>query len=172
MKKIFLIAGMFFAAVAITPAAQAQVSVKVNIGSQPGWGPTGYDYASFYYFPDYNFYFDVSRGQYIIYNNRKWSYTRSVPASYRFDPYNAYKVVVNQNKPYQYNTTHKKTYAKYKGQGSKQSVIRNSREYKYYESKDHPNHNQWSKQSKSSNKNTNKITQKQETKQTGNNRGR
>jgi hypothetical protein len=42
--------------------AFAQVSVSVNIGSQPLWGPTGYDQAQYYYLPEYDAYFLFSVG--------------------------------------------------------------------------------------------------------------
>ncbi|MFT4093873.1 MAG: hypothetical protein QM640_09530 [Niabella sp.] len=145
MKKILIAMFVLFFGLTITPAAKAQVSVQVNIGSQPAWGPTGYDYAPYYYFPDYNIYFDVSSNKYIILNNNSWIYVSSVPARYRFDPYSAYKVVIKQSKPYRYNQTHIRAYAKYKGQGSKQPMIRDSKDEKYFESKQHPQHNQWEK---------------------------
>lgn len=151
MKKIAVIAAMFVMGVFITPIGKAQVSVQINIGSQPGWGPTGYDYAPYYYFPDYNFYYDVSRAQYIIPGRNNWTYIKNIPSSYRFDPYNSYKVVVYRRNPYKNNSADKRNYAKYKGQGSHQPMIRDSKAYKYYESKGHPNHNQWSQQSNNNN---------------------
>lgn len=144
MKKVIAIVSMLFAATTINSSpASAQVNVQVNIGSQPTWGPVGYDYVQFYYFPDYDFYYDIGKAQYIIFRNNVWTYVANIPSRYRFDPYNAYKVVVNQNKPYLFNKTHKKNYAQYKGQGPQQGMIRDSRDNKYYESKGHPNHNEW-----------------------------
>ncbi len=144
MKKVMAIVSILFAATTFNNLpASAQVNVQVNIGSQPAWGATGYDYAQFYYFPDYDFYYDLGKAQYIIFRNNVWTYVASIPSRYRFDPYNAYKVVVNQNRPYLSNKTHKKNYAQYKGQGPQQGMIRDSREQKYYESKGHPNHNEW-----------------------------
>lgn len=142
MKKSIIIASMLLLGIlAGNIPSNAQVNVQINIGNQPGWGPTGYDYAQFYYFPDYNFYYDIIKEQYIIYRNSGWYYVNTISNSYRFDPYNAYKVVVNQNKPYLYNKTHKNNYAQYKGQGGQQPMIRDSKESKYYESNGHPNYN-------------------------------
>lgn len=143
MKKLIAIAAMMFMGMAIAPKAEARINIQINIGSQPAWGPTGYDYAQFYYFPDYNFYYDISRGQYVVLNRNAWVYTTSVPAAYRFNPYNAYKVVLNQNAPYRQNSVHVRNYAQYKGMGGRQGMIRDSRENKYYASKSHPMHNQW-----------------------------
>lgn len=144
MKKVIAIVSVLFAATTFNSMpASAQVNVQVNIGNQPAWGPTGYDYAQFYYFPDYDFYYDIGKAQYIIFRNNVWAYVASVPSRYRFDPYNTYKVVVNQNRPYISNKAHKKNYAQYKGQGPQQGMIRDSKEQKYYESKGHPNHNEW-----------------------------
>lgn len=144
MKKLF-VAVVITLGVFAAPAANAQVHVQINIASQPAWGPTGYDYVPFYYFPDYNFYYDVNRNQYIIFNNNVWSYVTAVPTRFGFDPYNAYKVIINKNKPYLYNKTHIRDYGKYKDQGLKQPMIRDSREEKYFESKQHPQHNDWVK---------------------------
>lgn len=153
MKKVFVIAAIFFIGMFTAPVGNAQVNVNVNIGRQPAWGPTGYDYAPFYYFPDFNFYFDVARNQYIVLNNNMWVYMNSIPGRFGFDPYNAYKVVINQNRPYLYNRTHIRNYAKYKGQGNKQPMIRDSREEKYFQSKQHPQHNEWVKQHPNQNNN-------------------
>lgn len=143
MKKLIAIAAMIFMGVAISPKAEAKINIQINIGSQPAWGPTGYDYAQFYYFPDYNFYYDISRGQYVVLQNRTWVYTSNVPTAYRFNPYNAYKVVLNQSAPYRQNSTHIRSYAQYKGMGGRQGMIRDSRDTKYYASKGHPMHSQW-----------------------------
>lgn len=143
MKKIIAIAALFLMGITFAPKAQAQINIQINIGNQPAWGPTGYDYAQFYYFPDYNFYYDVMTGQYIIYRRNAWVYTTVIPAAYGFNPYRAYKVVINQNRPYAYNASHIRSYGRYKGQWARQQMIRDSRDYKYFASKSHPRHNEW-----------------------------
>lgn len=145
MKKLIAIAAILFMGLAIAPEAEAKVNVQINIGNQPAWGPTGYDYAQFYYFPDHNFYYDISRRQYVVLNRNTWVYTSTVPAAYRFNPYNAYKVVLNQHTPYRQNNVHISNYARYKGMGARQAMIRDSRENKYYASKSHPMHSKWQK---------------------------
>jgi hypothetical protein len=118
--------------------ARAKVSIQININTQPIWGPVGYDYAQFYYFPDYNFYYDINRAQYLILNNNRWMYTKSVPTAYRFNPYTSYKVVINEQAPFQNNSRHLRLYAQYKGKGRQQQLIRDSRDSRYYGNQGHP----------------------------------
>jgi hypothetical protein len=51
-----------------------QIKVNINIGSQPVWGPIGYDYARFYYLPDLDMYYDVNRREYLYNENNRWIY--------------------------------------------------------------------------------------------------
>jgi len=142
MKKI-MIAFFLFAGTAGIQAAHAQVNVNINIGAQPGWGPTGYNHVDYYYFPDNNIYYDIVKAQYIYLNGRNWIFANILPASFgRFDPYNAYKVVVNGPNPYQNNKRDRTRYGKYKGQHNPH-MIRDSRDSRYYESYQHPQHQQW-----------------------------
>jgi hypothetical protein len=104
--------------------ANAQVSVNVNIGSPPAWGPAGYTDARYYYLPDLQTYYDVRASNYIYLSNGKWIRTRSLPAAYRnYDLYNEYKVVLagyRGERPYGDFKTHKVKYAKgYKGKPQK-----------------------------------------------------
>lgn len=161
MKKVFIIASLLLAGFLVFPDAQAQTSVRKNIVNQPDWGPTGHNYVSFYYFPDYNIYFDLGKNKYIVLSNNRWTYVNAVPARIKFNAYNSYKVIVNQSKPYLYNKTHQREYAKYKGQGSKQPMIRDSREEKYYESKQHPKHNEWQQNQSGRNDTKNQPAEKQ-----------
>lgn len=39
--------------------AQIRISINANIVSQPVWGPTGYDYARYYYLPDIDAYYSI-----------------------------------------------------------------------------------------------------------------
>ncbi|MNS43186.1 hypothetical protein D3C72_755810 [compost metagenome] len=143
MKKVMMILAIAFSLIGTTATTQAQAKLQVNIGNQPGWGPTGYDHVDFYYLPELNCYYDVIRGQFIVFTNNTWIYSNTVPSRYRgIDLYRTYKVVVNRPRPYQYNATHVRQYARYKNDHT-QVVIRNSKDYKYYQSAGHPNHNQW-----------------------------
>ena len=122
--------------------ASAQVSVNVNIGAQPVWGPVGYDYVEYYYMPDIEVYYYVPTRRYIYLNNGNWVFVTALPARYRtYNLYSGYKVVINGPKPYLHFTSHKVVYAKYKGNNGKQVIIKNSSDPKYYVVKGHPKYN-------------------------------
>lgn len=94
---------------------EAQVRVNINIGSQPQWGPSGYDYVEYYYLPDIETYYYVPTRQFIYLSGGNWVFATSLPARYRsYNLYTGYKVVVNQPKAYTYYHSHKVKYAKYK----------------------------------------------------------
>jgi len=40
-------------------SAKAQISVHVNLGIPPQWGPEGYSDVRYYYLPDVEAYYDV-----------------------------------------------------------------------------------------------------------------
>ncbi len=109
--------------------AEAQISFSLNIGSQPDWGPVGYDHASYYYIPDVDAYYDVPNHQYVYLERNRWVHASVLPARYDFDPYNSYKVVVNERNPWERATVYRTKYANYKGK--RQVIIRDSREAKY-----------------------------------------
>lgn len=143
MKK-FIFAVLVIAGFSLAQNANAQVRININIGNQPAWGPVGYDYVRYYYLPEYNAYYDVMGEQFIYPNRRGWAYGRSLPASYgRVNLYNTYKVVVNRNyEPYRDNRSDIRDYSRYRNSHN-QVVIRDSRDYKYYESRYHPKHKEW-----------------------------
>lgn len=142
MKKMFLIAAVMMVSLFSINGAKAQVSLNVNIGAQPLWGPTGYNHVDYYYLPDINAYYYVPSGQYIYLNNGRWVWVNNLPAVYgNFDLYNAYKVVINKPRPYLQNNIYVAQYSKYKNYKGKQGVIRDSRDSKYYVVKGHPNYN-------------------------------
>ncbi len=141
MKKailIFLIA----AGCLIQRSATAQVSVNINIGAQPVWGPIGYDYVEYYYMPDIEVYYYVPSHRFIYLSNGRWIFASTLPYRYRgYNIYSGYKVVINDPRPYLHFTTHKVKYAKYKGNNGRQVIIKNSNEPKYYVVKGHPKFN-------------------------------
>jgi len=119
------------------PAA-AQISLNINIGSQPLWGPVGYDHVDYYYLPDVESYYSVPKQQFIYQERGKWIFSRSLPARYRsYDLYNGYKVVVNSNEPYRNFNRDRVQYSRYKNVRTQQ-VIRNSNDKRYYVVKGHP----------------------------------
>ena len=138
MKKLFWVLMLATGSV-ISRQATAQVSVNINIGSQPAWGPVGYDYVEYYYLPDIELYYYVPRRQFVYITNGKWVFATYLPTRYRsYNLYSGYKVVINQPRPYLHFATHKVSYAKFKGNNGRQVVIRNSNDPKYYVVKGHP----------------------------------
>lgn len=131
MKKLKLIALGTFLIVA--SLMQAQVSVNVNIGTPPAWGPVGYSNVKYYYLPDVQAYYDIPAGQFIYVKNGKWFRSRNLPGNYKnYNLYNGYKVVLNDYRgsyPYYNYTTHKTKY--YKGyKGNPQKTIGKKPNYK------------------------------------------
>jgi hypothetical protein len=143
MKKLFLAFALFAGAVTTTTVSHAQISVSFNIGRQPLWGPTGYDYARYYYLPDVDAYYSVADQQFVYNEGGRWVFRPSLPGRYRnFDLYNGYKVVVNDANPWMRNNVYATKYRSYRGRRG-QAVIRDSRDQRYYEIANHPHHNEW-----------------------------
>ncbi len=130
MKKITIISALFLSAL-IYKTADAQISLNVNIGAQPAWGPVGYDYVENYYMPDIDVYYDVPNHQYVYFNNNTWVRSRALPARYsNYNIYNGYKVVVNEPRPWLRADVIRTKYVGYKGRHD-QVIIRNSKDVKY-----------------------------------------
>ena len=130
MKKLFLLL-LLLVNSGLTLKSHAQVSVNINIGAQPAWGPTGYDYVDYYYLPDIESYYYVPKKQFIYLGSGGWVFTTTLPPRYRgYDLYNGYKVVINSPQPYRYFENHKVKYAKFKGNHG-QSAIGKSKGRKY-----------------------------------------
>jgi len=114
--KLFIAAFILFAT-----TSQAQVSVNVNIGAPPAWGPVGYSNIDYYYLPDIECYYDIRLSQFIYFGNGRWIHSRNLPVRYRnYDLYRGYKVVLNDyhgRSPYVYFKNHKAKY--YKGDKGK-----------------------------------------------------
>ncbi|MEL1241844.1 hypothetical protein [Flavobacterium flavipallidum] len=105
-------------------SANAQVSVNVNIGTPPAWGPAGYANIDYYYLPDIECYYDIRHSQFIYFGNGRWIHARQLPVRYRnYDLYHGYKVVLHDyhgRTPYAYFKNHKVKYYKgYKGKPQK-----------------------------------------------------
>lgn len=137
MKKLFFL--ILFAVSGFMPSqSSAQISLNVNVGSQPLWGPTGYDHVDYYYLPDIESYYYVPKRQFVYLNNGSWVFNSNLPASYRnYNLYKGYKVVINSPKPYLHFKEQKVKYAKYKSNHG-QAVILRSNDPKYYVVKGHP----------------------------------
>jgi hypothetical protein len=134
MKRFVVISGLAMA-MGMFHAGQAEaqaVSVHVNIDLQPAWGPVGYDYAEFYYFPELNIYFDVNRALFYYLNGRKWVSGFYLPLAYhRYDLYRMYKVVLNHDpNPWIHNRLHRRDYDRFRHNRS-QVAIRQAKEHRY-----------------------------------------
>ncbi|MDR1455893.1 MAG: hypothetical protein LBJ01_09605 [Tannerella sp.] len=136
MKRFVVISGLALAiGLFYAGKAQAQavsVHVDINIDRQPAWGPSGYDYAAFYYFPELNIYFDVNRTLFYCLDGRRWVSSYYLPLSYRkYDLYRMYKVVLNHDPdPWIHNRLHRRDYARFRHDRS-QVAIRQARERRY-----------------------------------------
>lgn len=101
------------------------LATTANISVQPAWGPAGYDCAHYYYFPDYNFYYDVNRALFYYHHGNRWLSARQLPyqLGYPRDLYKFYKVVLNIRDPWNYNRRHISEYRHFKGMHN-QPVLR------------------------------------------------
>jgi hypothetical protein len=102
----------------------SQVSVNVNIGSPPQWGPAGYNNVRYYYIPDVEAYYDIHTAMFIYYGGGVWLQRSYLPAHHRhYDLYTGYKVVMTDYRgetPYLTFKNYKVKYKKgYKGPAQK-----------------------------------------------------
>lgn len=116
LKLITLGIMLFFASNSIN----AQVSINVNLGIQPSWGPVGYSSVNYYYLPDIQAYYDIRATQFIFLSNGVWIRSSNLPRQYRnYNLDRGYKVVLNDyhgSRPYANYRYHRVKYYKgYKG---------------------------------------------------------
>lgn len=147
LKIVALGIMMLFASNSMT----AQVSVNVNLGVQPSWGPVGYESVDYYYLPDVESYYDVRNTQFIYLNSGHWVRSKYLPRQYRnYDLNHGYKVVLNNyrgSRPYTSFKSHKiKYYKGYKGAPQRSIGYRESN-HKHYD-----NHRDYDKHGKKGNK--------------------
>jgi hypothetical protein len=140
MKKLLVAFTLIMAAFVFKAEAQVRVNVGVNIGDQPDWGPPGYDYVDYYYFPDMDIYYNVPQRNYVYFDNGRWAFSASLPSRYRgYDMYHSYKVVINEPRPYLRNDYYRSRYYSYRGRRD-QEIRRDHH--------DNGNHNGWYKNGK------------------------
>lgn len=140
-------------------AAQAQVSVNVNFGSPPQWGPAGYTEVRYYYLPDVEAFYDIQTSMFIYYGGGVWVHRAYLPHRYRnYDLYGGYKVVMidyHGNSPYVHYTEYHKKYGKgYRGHEQKNIGERPGHDNsgKHYSSGQHSNKNNSQKHNNNSGK--------------------
>lgn len=135
MKKIITVCSLVFSMAFVQPAeAQVRINANINIGSQPLWGPVGYDHVDYYYLPDVDVYYSVPERRFIYLDGGRWVFAASLPT--RFGSINLYtvpKIVINEPRPYLRADVYR---VKYKGwKGPRQIVIRDSDDERY---RNHP----------------------------------
>jgi len=152
MKNLKLITAGILLFLACT--MQAQISVNVNIGTPPQWGPVGYSEARYYYLPDVEAYYDVDASRFIYYDGGVWVHRTYLPSRYRnYDLYGGYKVVMSDyhgNRPYTRFRNHKRHYSKgYRGHSQRTIGQRpgrgNSHAKMHSESRSYKNNNHQSR---------------------------
>lgn len=111
MKPRLLIIGL---AIAFACTMQAQVSVNVNIGTRPAWGPVVESDIRYYYLPELDMYYDIHTSMFIYFHGKKWIHKKHLPHKYRhYNLHRGRKIVVydyNGNRPYIYCKYHKNDY--------------------------------------------------------------
>jgi len=163
MKKLILLVILCTSGL-LSQTTYAQVTFRINIGSQPIWGPAGYDHVEYYYLPDIDAYYYVPRHQYIFFERGRWIIRTSLPVRYRnYDLYNARKIVINEPRPYLRHNEYKSRYSSSRDHQNQQT-IRDSRDSRYYVNKKHPEHNNW--------KNSQRNDKRQKTQKNQKNQGR
>ncbi|WP_367753723.1 hypothetical protein AB3G33_14040 [Flavobacterium sp. WC2421] len=115
----------------ISSATQAQVSVSLNIGTAPSWGPSGYANVDYYYLPDVQAYYDIRASQFIYFGSGRWVRSRYLPRQYRnYDLNRGYKVVLNDyhgNRPYSnFNHDRVRYHKGYRGENQRSIGYRNN----------------------------------------------
>lgn len=140
-------------------AVKSQISVNVNIGSPPMWGPVGYTDIRYYYLPDIEAYYDIETAMFFYFGGGVWIQRAYLPDYYsHYDLYNGYKVVITDyrgSEPYIHFHDHKVKYKKgYRG-GPQKTIgpkpgkgNNNSQQKRYSESQPKKESNQKSNQPK------------------------
>jgi len=115
--KLFIVAIVLLFA----SAGKAQVSVSLNVGTPPPWGPVGYSDVRYYYLPDVQAYYDVHSSMFIYNSRGAWIHRTYLPARYRhYDLYGGYKVPMTDYRgdaPYAHFNEHRVKYSRgYRGE--------------------------------------------------------
>lgn len=111
MKTLKVIASALM--LIVTSSISAQVSVNLNIGTHPAWGPV-YTTEEYYYLPDIDSYYDIHQSQFIYLNNGVWIRSRKLPKRYaNYNLNSGHVVVINDyhgHSPYAHFKNHKVKY--------------------------------------------------------------
>jgi len=95
MKRLLFILGIgLIVGMVPNTKVEAQINININIDLHPAWGPSGYDYAEYYYIPEINVYYDVINRLFIYPHGRRWISAMYLPAAYHYyDFYSLYKAI-------------------------------------------------------------------------------
>jgi hypothetical protein len=131
----------------VSSSMQAQVSVNLNIGTAPSWGPSGYAHVDYYYLPDVQAYYDIRASQFIYFGHGRWVRSRYLPRQYRnYDLNRGYKVVLNNyhgNRPYTNFHNDRVTYYKgYRG-GNQRTIGQRHDDHRYSNKRNAVNHRKY-----------------------------
>ncbi|HVI49086.1 MAG TPA: hypothetical protein VM802_29740 [Chitinophaga sp.] len=147
MKKLTLVTCLLVISLLYKHEATAQVRVNVNlnVGSQPVWGPAGYEYAEYYYMPDIDAYYYIPERKFIYYDDDRWIFAPALPPHYHYDLYRGYKVVVNEPRPWLHADIYRSRYGRYRGWYGRQVIIRDHRDRYYYDDDRYYKKGKWKK---------------------------
>ncbi|NCS88266.1 MAG: hypothetical protein AUK34_10585 [Ignavibacteria bacterium CG2_30_36_16] len=170
MRRIYYAILIFGILMGFSTPIKSQIKYDVNIGSQPVWGPVGYDYVEYYYVPDLDIYYNVPQNRYYYYEKDRWVYNTNLPSRYsRFNLYNHYKVIVNEPEPWRKHKYYKEKYYSFRSRHDQQ-LIHDSRDSKYFMNKNHPEYNNWMKQKKNDNRDGDKNINNKKSNKDNNNK--
>lgn len=165
-------------ALLIAGSMQGQISVNVNFGTPPQWGPVGYSddgYSDvrYYYLPDVEAYYDVQTARFIYYNGSGWIHRTYLPARYRdYDLYNGYKVVMTDyrgNTPYTHHREYRTKYARgYRGQQQRSIGQRPGRGNSHVENRSYGNSHRVNRSNGNDNRNNRQSYQRNTQRSGGN----
>ena len=135
MKKTLLMM-IFLAMIGASQLNAQNIQININLDRQPAWGPSGYDYAQYYYIPDLNIYYDVMNALFYYLQGGEWVPNRYLPDRYRrYDLYSLYKIVINDvDQPWMSNRMHRRDFREYRNDRT-QMPIRFDEDSRYQQSR-------------------------------------
>ncbi|WP_156166639.1 hypothetical protein [Pedobacter sp. BMA] len=112
MKKLLIISAIVGIVALTSNQSNAQVSLSLNIGTQPTWVPAGYQNVNYYYLPEVQSYYYVPQRQFVYLSGNRWTRSRYLPSRYRgYNLNHGRKIVMYGNNPYRSYNTHRIKYA-------------------------------------------------------------
>jgi hypothetical protein len=122
MKKLIILSAMVLSSLGYK-AADAQIRVNITIGSQPAWGPYGYQRADYYYLPEIGVYYNVARRTFTYYQGNRWITQAALSGPYKhYDLYRGYKVVINARDPWLRHAIYQSRYASFAGKHDQRTI--------------------------------------------------